>query len=241
MKKIIVEVKDRSEDTRLRVYQAFCGLGYTFGESVNVRRAVKESAYLYGEESGDLTFGMCEGTAKHYCDKNGYLLISAEEFLMNTGNTEGANKTEWRFESAHPKDMDVVEIIASTTRQHPLALVRVEDHTPPEIEISQVPKLDKDGNPVLDKDGNPRTKTVRRVIKRPDVPYVAINQSLLTKARLCRIDGPSAIVFGETENGVMIQVSGEFAEWVEWARTVRAAKWPEGRRDATVTVKLPKV
>ena len=72
--------------------------------------------------------------------------------------------------------------------------------------------------------------------------YVVVHDILVDKAFQCDIKVPEIVDlydFGNIFTNYRLEES-TFNDWVNWAREVKKAKWPVGRK-AVVTVSLPKV
>ena len=76
-----------------------------------------------------------------------------------------------------------------------------------------------------------------------DKKMVAVHKSLVTKAIATKIAGkPRSVKVYSDGLSAVVRISGEFNQWVTWAKSVKSAKWPVSMRDpCTVTVTAVKV
>jgi len=132
----------------------------------------------------------------------------------NPEKHQGQDMKNWKFKSVHPKDIDFEELGASVTRQNPMALVR----------------------------GQYATEKVTI-----DENYVVVHKSLYDKSLVANIDTPNFMLtnFRETQAGHRVYgnvPTKDLAEWVKWAKEVKAAPWHnEDRRKVTFEVDLVSV
>lgn len=72
-----------------------------------------------------------------------------------------------------------------------------------------------------------------------DDTFVVIHKSLRIKATICQIECPNPV---HDITKVAMKVSESYSEWIQWAKTVKGATWPDAARNkTTVTVALPTI
>jgi hypothetical protein len=183
-------------------------------------------------------------------------------------NKGTAAMQEWKFKSAHPRDIDFNEIASALSRKNPIALVN--GQVLKTVEKTRQ-KLNIHGEPVYigevvektvpDPQGVGQTKVVRRRVKTPvqetyratetagNEAYVVVHKSLYEKSLVVGIPIPDnqslytdfSAQLPDGSHAFQIGIE-DFKRWTDWAREVKGAGWEdEDRRRATFTVTLPKV
>ena len=73
-----------------------------------------------------------------------------------------------------------------------------------------------------------------------EMPLIMVQRELLFKAEACKIKSPAKKAdWFDGEGGNIFLVRNHVAEWVNWAKKVRAAAWPENMRcNSVITAQL---
>lgn len=192
-------------------------------------RYIRPQKWLKG--TGDRT--IFEITLSNYYFNNGkHIAISqAEEVggefemeLVERNNEEVIDmscKTKWEFNSVAHTDVDWDEIVNSLSRQHPIALVNADGF-----------KFDN----VVDES----TGIVTEVKVPHSMYYVVVHDSLLSKSQAIGMELPES--HEHMLNVYLLKDVNSFVVFVNWAKKVKKAKWPDEIRDVRkFTVTLPTI